>query len=82
MAMGMPAGRPSFFAHSAQSVPAEAVLRWRELGAAGSSLVIGRSFSQESFEWVRGILETYRRQSASALRRTARRWPPRAAPGS
>jgi TRAP-type C4-dicarboxylate transport system substrate-binding protein len=42
-------------------VPPEAAAEWRDLASGGSSLVIGKSFSLESFEWVRGILEEYRR---------------------
>jgi TRAP-type C4-dicarboxylate transport system substrate-binding protein len=42
-------------------VPAEAAAEWRALGAGGGDLVIGRSISQESYDWVRGILEEYRR---------------------
>jgi TRAP-type C4-dicarboxylate transport system substrate-binding protein len=43
-------------------VPPEAAAEWRDLASSGSSLVIGKSFSQESFEWVRGTLEAYRRR--------------------
>jgi TRAP-type C4-dicarboxylate transport system substrate-binding protein len=42
-------------------VPAEAAAQWRELASGGSGLVIGRAISRESYEWVRGILEAYRR---------------------
>ena len=42
-------------------VPAEAAAQWRELASSGAGLVIGRSISRESYEWVLGILEEYRR---------------------
>lgn len=42
-------------------VPPEAQAQWREVGANGASLVIGRSFSLESFQRVEGLLEEYRR---------------------
>jgi TRAP-type C4-dicarboxylate transport system substrate-binding protein len=42
-------------------VPAGAAAQWRALGTGGSDLVIGRVISRESYEWVRGILEAYRR---------------------
>jgi TRAP-type C4-dicarboxylate transport system substrate-binding protein len=42
-------------------VPAEAAAEWRALGSGGSELVIGRAFSRQSYEWVRGLLEAYRR---------------------
>ena len=42
-------------------VPPEAAAQWRALGTGGGDLVIGRAISRESYEWVRGILEAYRR---------------------
>ncbi len=42
-------------------VPPEAAAEWRALGTGGGDLVIGRAISRGSYEWVRGILEAYRR---------------------
>ena len=42
-------------------VPPEAAAEWRALGTGGGDLVIGRAISRESYDWVRGLLEAYRR---------------------
>jgi TRAP-type C4-dicarboxylate transport system substrate-binding protein len=42
-------------------VPPEAAAQWRALGSGGGELVIGRVVSRQSYDWVRGILEAYRR---------------------
>jgi TRAP-type C4-dicarboxylate transport system substrate-binding protein len=42
-------------------VPPAAAAEWRALGSGGSELVIGRAFSRQSYEWVLGVLEAYRR---------------------
>jgi hypothetical protein len=49
--------------HGLEVVPvgAEAAAQWRELASSGAGLVIGRAISRESYDWVRGILEQYRR---------------------
>jgi TRAP-type C4-dicarboxylate transport system substrate-binding protein len=42
-------------------VPPEAAAQWRQLGPGSEELVVGRAFSRGSYDWVRGILEDYRR---------------------
>jgi hypothetical protein len=45
-------------------VPAQVEGEWRQLGAGGAQLVIGKTFPVEDYERVRNLVEEYRRQSA------------------
>ena len=49
-------------------VPPQAEALWRQLGAGGAALAIGKTFPVEDYERIRNLVEEYRRQSGSAHR--------------
>ncbi len=49
-------------------VPPQAEALWRQLGAGGAALAIGKTFPVEDYERVRNLVEEYRRQSGNPYR--------------